>query len=307
MENLNKHKDTFLAKWLAGELTNEQLKSMVSEEDYRAYIKLRRGLDVAEQLDLPVDESFNKIKQRIQPKKGRVIPLGVKWTIGIAASFLILFSVFNFFKSNQVLIETNFGEHKSITLKDGSEVILNSKSSLSYNEDNWDEDRSIQLNGEAYFKVAKGKTFTVNTKNGSVEVLGTQFNVNSFEDFFDVTCFEGKVRVTTNDNEKHVLTPNEGVRKINGDATLSLSTKTAQPSWISGESTFESVPLYYVIQALENEYKVKFDSTGVNTNILYSGGFPNDNLDIALQSVFNALDIDYQYTDKTNIKLSNSK
>ncbi len=307
MENINKHKETFLAKWLAGEITDEELKTLVSDQDFRAYLKLRKALDINEKLDASAEQSFHKIKERLKTNKGKVIPLHLKWAIGIAASFIAMFVVFNFFKSNQILVETHFGEHKSVVLKDGSEVILNSKSAISYNQDNWENDRTLTLSGEAYFKVAKGKTFSVKTENGTVEVLGTQFNVNSTEDFFDVTCFEGKVRVTTNDSQNHILTPQKSIRKINGNETLKRLANTNQPTWISGESTFENVPLYYVIQALEKEFQVQFESEDINTELLYTGAFPNDNLEIALQTVFNPLDINYEFITQSSLKLRNNK
>lgn len=307
MENINQHKETFLAKWLAGEITDEELKSLVNEQDFHAYLKLRKALDINEKLDAPIEESFSRIKERRKDNRGKVIPLNLKFAIGIAASFIAMFVVFNFFKSNQVVMETNFGEQKSVVLKDGSEVILNSKSTISYNQDNWGNNRTLTLSGEAYFKVAKGKTFSVITENGTVEVLGTQFNVNSTEAFFDVICFEGKVRVTTNDSQDHILTPQKGIRKINGDDTLPRMANTNQPTWISGESTFESVPLYYVIQTLENEFQVQFESENINTELLYTGAFPNDNLEIALQTVFNPLDISYEFITQSSLKLRNNK
>jgi len=63
-------------------------------------------------------------------------------------------------------------------------VVLNSKSTISFNKTDWKNNRQLTLDGEAYFKVEKGSTFTVNTNNGSVTVLGTQFNVNSTRRFF---------------------------------------------------------------------------------------------------------------------------
>jgi ferric-dicitrate binding protein FerR (iron transport regulator) len=192
-------------------------------------------------------------------------------------------------------------------LEDGSEVILNSKSSVSYNAKDWENERELTLKGEGYFKVAKGETFTVITPNGSVQVLGTQFVVNSTRDFFDVTCFEGKVRVITNDNISHILLPGENIRKINGFETQNLDSEDDAPSWISGESTFKSVPLKYVIKALENEYNISIDASQVDTSILFSGAFPHNDTKVALQTVFGSLDIKYENISKGNLKLSNSK
>ena len=307
MENTNQHKDTFLAKWIAGELSDKELKTLVGEKEYFGYLKLKEALIVNDHLNAPLDASYAKIQEKISQNKKKVIPLNIKWAVGIAASILVAFVVFNFLNPGQTVISTDFGEHESFVLKDGSEVILNSKSSITYTKDDWENNRELFLDGEAYFKVAKGKTFSVKTSNGTVQVLGTEFNVNSTKDFFDVTCYEGKVKVTTNDEMAYILLPTNKVRKINGDDTQNLNSSTFQPSWISGESTFKSVPLTYVIVALEKEYNISIDNSGVDSSLLFSGAFPHNNLDIALQTVFSTLNISYDYTTKSNLMLSNSK
>jgi ferric-dicitrate binding protein FerR (iron transport regulator) len=306
MKKTDTHNDTFLAKWMASEISNEELKTLVSKEDYHAYLKLKKSIEVIEGLDRPVNDSFSAVKHKIKNRKKNVMPLYSKWAIGIAASILVLFGVFNFFSDSIITFNTNYGESKYITLKDGSELILNSKSQLSYNEDKWDENRLLKLEGEAYFKVAKGKTFTVKTKNGNVQVLGTQFNVNSFEDFFDVLCYEGKVSVNT-EKDNQILNPNDGFRKVNGFKSESYSSKSAEPTWINGETTYKSTPLYYVIKTFENTYNVEFNAKDIDTSTSISGVFPHDNIDIALMTVFETLDITFTKLDKRNIKLSYNK
>ena len=67
MEKTNLHTDseTFLAQWLAGELTDKELQDLVSEADYVAFLKLRKGLDISEQLNASTDDSFAKIQNKI--------------------------------------------------------------------------------------------------------------------------------------------------------------------------------------------------------------------------------------------------
>lgn len=307
MKKDNSNNDVYLAKWIAGELSDTELKSIVGESEYYAFLKIRRALEVQEALESPVCKSFDALEAKIQPKRPKLISLYSRWAIGIAASLLIIFGIFNFFESSEVSISTDFGQRQNITLIDGSEVTLNSKSILIYDEDNWQNNRLIELDGEAYFKVAKGQTFTVKTPNGDVQVLGTQFNVNSTKDFFDVICYEGKVKVKTIDSENYILTPNKSIRKINGYSSQSRVVQENEPSWISGETTFRSVPLYVVITALENQYNLDVDAQYVDISINYTGAFPHDNLETALKVVFEPLNIDYKLTEQSNIKLSNSK
>ncbi|MEO1031299.1 MAG: FecR domain-containing protein [Bacteroidota bacterium] len=301
-EHVHNNSETFLAQWLEGQLTDEALKNLVSEEDYTAYLKIRQGLDVREQLEAPVDGSFSKIQERISKKKAKVKPLYTNWAIGIAASVLVLFGLFTFLDANEVIVETGYGEQKTLVLLDGSEVILNAKSKLNYDESTWDKERKLFLEGEAYFKVAKGKTFVVNTDQGAVSVLGTQFNVNSRSNFFDVVCYEGKVGVKTSEFET-VLLPNDVVRYVDGRVTEVIRSLEKVPTWIHGESSFNSVPLRYVMKALEDQYQINFDASAVKDSEIFTGSFPHDSLNIALKTVFETLNITYHEKEKRNIKL----
>lgn len=303
-QDLNSKNDTFLAEWLAGEISDEQLKTLVSSEDYLAFLKIRKGIETIDALEAPVDESFERIKSRMNQKRGVVRSLQpLRWAAGIAASIIVLFGVFTFLDDNVITYNTNYGEQQTIALLDGSQVILNAKSTLSYNEDDWSSNRSLDLNGEAYFKVEKGSTFTVNTENGSVTVLGTQFDVNTFSDYFEVTCYEGKVRVESQ-NETYVLVPGQTVRRINGDPADQWESNVIAPSWIAGESSFKSVPIEYVISTLESQYDVTIHAENIDDSIIYTGSFTHEDLDVALQTVFRSLNLNYIEKEKGNIYLS---
>ena len=302
-QNSNSNEETFLANWLEGKISDAELKKRISEADYNAYFKLRKGLDASDQLNASTEHSFNKIQQKIANKKTRVHKLyPVRWSISIAASIILLFGLFSIFSTDVITHETDFGETKTISLLDGSEVILNSKSILTFNESDWEKSRKLTLDGEAYFNVESGSTFTVNTNNGSVTVLGTQFNVNSKNDFFDVVCYEGKVRVNSNTSD-YILLPTHSIRKINGNPSEFSATQLSKPTWVDGESTFKSVPIKYVITALEDQYNIKIDSELIDDSTIFSGSFPHKNLNIALVTVFDALKISYNKKEKRKIKL----
>lgn len=303
-KDLHNTNDTFLAQWLEGKLSDIELKELVSENDYKAFLKIKKGLDVYSDLEASTEASFAKIQDQISDKKGNVRKLNTNpWLIGIAASIVLFFGLFSILGNDIVSIETGYGQQKTIALLDGSEVIMNSKSIITYNEDNWETDRTLKLKGEAYFKVKKGSTFTVVTENGNVEVLGTQFNVNSINDFFEVVCFEGKVSVDTKD-ETSVLLPANSLRRINGHLIETWNNPEANPSWIYGESSFKSVPLAYVITALESQYNINIHSDAIDTNVIYTGSFTHKNLNTALQTVFKSLQIQYYEKEKGNIYLN---
>ncbi|WP_456439986.1 FecR family protein [Psychroserpens sp.] len=306
MKNKETHNenDTFLAQWLEEKLSDIELKGLVSEADYKSFLKIRKGLDVYDNLEGSTDASFTKIQEQIANKNGKIRSLNSNtWLIGVAASVVLFFGLFSILGNDIVTFETNYGEQKTIALLDGSEVILNSKSTLTYDEDNWENNRTLNLKGEAYFKVQKGSTFTVVTDNGDVQVLGTQFNVNSVSDLLEVVCFEGKVSVHTKD-EDFILLPTNSVRRINGYAIEKWDISDVNPSWIDGESSFKSVPLKYVISAIESQYNIEINSDTIDNNIIFTGSFTHESLNTALKTVFKSLQIQYFEKEKGNIYLS---
>ena len=302
MQDEKKNKEFYLSEWIEGRLSDDRLKQFVSDEDFLVYQKMKKGIDVLEQLEASTEDSFEIIKNKIEQTETEPAASSRVWWIGIAASIILCFGLFTILKNDTTTFETDFGEQKVLALLDGSEVILNSKSTLSYDESDWNKERTIYLDGEAYFKVKKGSTFTVSTDNGYVKVLGTQFNVNSTNDYFEVVCYEGKVSVSTQDY-KSVLLPSDNVRKINGHATESWQSGAITPTWIRGESTFRSVPLKYVLSALEAQYQIEFDTSSIDDSVLYTGSFTHNNIEVALKTVFDALQVTYNEKENNVIKL----
>jgi transmembrane sensor len=299
-------KDVFLAKWLEREISDLELKKLVSEEDYKTFKKIKTGIDVFVEIEKPLQNTFNEIKAKIKTKSGKkprakIINLYSKVAVAIAASVILFFSLNTFFDNNDVNFQSNFGEQQVVTLLDGSEVILNAKSELKYNKKDWKTNREVFLNGEAFFKVQKGKTFTVTTSNGSVTVLGTQFNVNTNKTFFDVVCYEGSVKVISN-NVERIITRNQAVRNNNDLTAYTPNIENENPSWVSGQSSFKSVPLSQVIDALHKQFNIDFDSATIDDTIVFTGSFDNKNLNIALASVFETVNVKYAIS-KNKIKL----
>ena len=288
----NTDKDTFLAQWLEGNLTDTAFKKLVSEEDFLAYKKLKKGIDVFAALEKPLDSSFKNIQQKIE-NKPKVRALNIKWIASIAAMLLFFFGFYQFLGSDGVLTSTSFGEHKTVALLDGSEVILNAKSAINYSKKNWKNKREVFLNGEAFFKVKKGKSFTVKTKNGDITVLGTAFTVQSINHFFEVVCYKGKVKVIVN-KKTYFLNPTESFRIINNKTIEKLVHKEKEPTWIFGESTFRSVPLKFVITDFEKQYHTTIDASRIDNNVLFTGSFSHKNKEVALKTIFDALSIKYK-------------
>jgi len=302
-KNIAEENEVFLAQWLEGTISDEALKNNVSEEDFKAYKKIKKGILILDELEKPMAYSFNGIQNKIKQKENEKLrKQNVRWGISIAASLLILFGLFSTFSKQDIKIETSFAEQKTILLLDGSEVVLNAKSEISYSGATWDDEREVVLTGEAYFKVKKGSTFTVKTNYGDVTVLGTQFNVNAADNYFEVTCYEGRVKVTNNNNV-YILKPSDSFRKINGSAVEEKNTLINSPTWVNGESSFKSVPLKYVIIALEKQYNIKIDANTIDDTLIFTGSFSHKELDVALASVFKTMNIKYQKKENGIVRL----
>lgn len=292
-ENLTKEEESFLAKWLDGSISDVTLKELVSEQDFIDYKKIKNGLVLLDELNRPVASSFNAINDSISKKRNfKNTQESFKWGLSIAASILVVLGSYFAFSFEEITHETSYAEQKTISLPDGSEVVLNAKSAINFTKKNWPNNRIIQLKGEAFFKVKKGSTFSVQTPNGLVKVLGTQFNIKDTDTFFEVVCYEGKVSVTNNKNE-HVLTTGNAIRKIDGKNSEKYDKEDSLPSWLNGESSFLSVPLKYVILELEKQYNIQIDARRIDDSIIFTGSFSNKDLKLALVSVFKTMDIKY--------------
>ena len=164
------------------ELSPEEETAFKKTEDYKKYQRTLELLDNSKAI--PFDEEMllsNINRKKYTPTK--IIPLYKKWLpMSIAASILLCCSMLYFYSVKPATYNTTIGESIQFSLPDESSVWLNAKSEISHNKD-WENTRDIKLNGEAYFEVAKGKKFTVETPQGTVTVLGTKFNVKQRDQF----------------------------------------------------------------------------------------------------------------------------
>ena len=292
---------TFLSRWLDNDLTNDELASFKKTTAFKDYQKIINATQNFDEPNFNKVEVLKKIHQKINEKKvKKLIP---NWVYAAAASIVLLLSTVYFLTSSKETFSTSFGEQLAIVLPDGSEVMLNSKSTITYKKSDWfDGNRSLKLEGEGYFKVKKGSKFSVNSENGSVRVLGTQFNVKTNPSYFEVLCYEGKVQVK-NTEETAILTKGLFYRKMDRNASEQGVFKDLKPSWLEGESNFVNTPLKLVLRELEKQYPIKVTSSGIDLSTLFTGAFTNKNLDLALQTICTPLSIKYKI-NKDNVVLS---
>ena len=283
--------DTLLARWLSGEVSDEERIQIESHPDFEIWQRL---IDQANHLDIPTwdDENlWEKINlNRTQYRKTRNRKRLLRWTSGVAALLLISFGVI-WLLAGKESFSTLVGEGKGIDLPDGSTVQLNAVSSIHFKQRRWSNQRTLKLEGEGFFDVKKGVPFSVVTENGTIEVLGTRFNVFARPEKFVVHCFEGQVRLLKN-NQKIDLKPGEYGRWENEQWEKENFSNTSRPNWMDGEQKYVDEPLELVLQEMERQYGVLFPKNGIPPQKKYSGPMPLKDLDAALEIICGAMELD---------------
>ena len=191
------------------------------------------------------------------------------------------------------------GTTRTITLSDGTQVWLNANSTLRYPEQFANDNREVELDGEAYFKVTKseGRKFTVMTADMQIEVLGTEFDVDSYNisgRTSTVTLVSGKVRMSYTDEDKlHssiILKPNQRA-ELDASKKLRLfntSSATSAGLWKDNKIVFNHTSFASAVRIIENRYNV---SVRVNNPRLYDYTFSGTFIDADLDTVLRFLSL----------------
>lgn len=270
-----------LAKWLAGEMNETELREFEASEDFAAYDRIAKASARLKAPNFNEDEMLYKV----YASDKKVIPIqrGISWTriASIAAILILALGIFFWTDRSQMVTEiASAGQTKNLSLPDASQVVLNSGSEIEYNKNGWKGQREVHLKGEAFFHVAKGQRFDVVTDAGKVSVLGTQFNVSEKEDGFGVQCFEGRVRVASAGKEI-ILTKGMSVAFTDGKISEN-SVTISQPSWINGTLEFQSIALDEILESLEKTYGVTIENR-IGKTSAFTGSLPADNLENAIE------------------------
>ncbi len=209
---------------------------------------------------------------------------------------------------HQVLVQ-NGKQSQLIVLSDGTKVWINASSSLKYPESFDASQRTVWLDGEAYFEVVENAThpFVVRTGTMDIKVLGTHFNVTAYgsDPKITTTLVEGKVELWTGAGETAyaaTLEPNQQAVYLKDENRISL--RTVDPSlytaWKDGYYKFYYTSFGEIAERLEKMYNVKIVFTNESLRqIPYSGTFAQE------QSLREVLEIirdvkHFNYTIKDN-------
>jgi ferric-dicitrate binding protein FerR (iron transport regulator) len=270
----------------------------------------------------------------INKDKSRISYYKLWWSGAVAASILLCWIFFNMNRSKETIhsqlanntITTKPGSKTYIKLPDGSKVWLNADSKITYSGDFQGAIREVYLSGEAFFDVAKDKTrpFIIHTKTIDLKVLGTAFNVRSYdnEKETETSLVHGSVEVTLKNNpdKKIILKPSEKLLVKNGGPDSSAHSKTIdkireeeplivlskmhilakdsssiETSWTKNRLAFDKDNLEEIALKIERWYNVQVIITDQSLNEeKYTGLFEDE----TLEEVMDALQMtgDFHYT-----------
>lgn len=204
--------------------------------------------------------------------------------IGISLSTLYLTNQENLSTVGNYKLVTSKGEKSYLQLPDGTRVWLNSCTTLEYAENYGHSNRSIYLDGEAYFEVAKNKDlpFVVKANGIDVKAIGTAFNVSAYmeDSQLTTTLFNGKVAVQpTLTKQEVLLEPNQVAvyDKSRNKIEVVPYDKKLFAQWRRGFLSFKMMYLQDITKLLERNYNVvfRYENQGIK-KLRFSGSFRNN-------------------------------
>lgn len=258
-------------------------------------------------------------KEEVKVKKIRKFPV-----VKIAATLLLLLSVsFTTYyvlnnditlpgtqgisNSGYVEKETSKSQRSTVLLSDGTEVKMNAESKLRF-KPNFDENkREVFLEGEAWFKVEKdpSRPFIVHVGNLTAEVLGTSFNIRSYDEDnnIKIALVEGSLRVGDKESHSVLMKPTDLVvyDKEKQDVQTTTYNNDEDLSWIDNTLYFNKSDINEIIVKLERWYGVEIDLQTELQDKAFSGKFKHQSLEKVLSGIGFSLHFEYEIKGNTVI------
>lgn len=307
-----------IAKYFEGNCTPDEI-NMIEEwrkqklENEKTFSKLKTIWDkTGEVRPLSEVQETNAAWQKLSAKIKAAPKAASKWKSlsfilpRAAAAVLVFTSMIIFYitqtnKGNEVVkmieISTQKGEKRQLALADGSTVWLNAESSIKYPENFSGNTRDVYLEGEAYFDVEKNpaKPFKVHTEELTTKVLGTQFNVQAYNEQKNiiVALDEGKVAVNY-DNEGVTLSPGNQVLYSKQTHTFSKTDITNKHSqWRNNILEFDNVTLAQATKTIERWFgkEIIIDNKKLE-GCLITANFNNPNIDDVVEIITSILSLE---------------
>lgn len=266
-------------------------------------------------------ETWNRVLESIEEGKVVEMPQGKRrrW-LSYAAVFVGVIiaasAAYLFYPRPEVHFQTAMGELRTIELPDHSVVKLNVNSKIHY-KDNWDRvhPREIWVEGEAFFTVthqSNHQTFVVHTKDVDIQVVGTEFNVNTRRIKTQVVLNKGMVKLTFNQQkDKPSITMKPGDMIVYSATTTELVNKKVDPedysSWQQKVLNFNETPIAEVIRSLQDNMGITIQLEDSSfSGQTFTGSIPMDNIDVFFKTLSRSFEVHIDKTGKNTYKISNN-
>ncbi len=205
-------------------------------------------------------------------------------------------------------LDVPYGKKFQIVLSDGTEVYLNSGSSLTYPVAFYDNGpRKVDLKGEAYFTVKSDslRPFFVGTEFIDTKVLGTEFNITNYKDdeYTKVVLVQGSLSVIKSNNSDKisiVLTPNQLASYSFSDKNLEVENVdiSSYIAWKDGIMLFKNEDFYHITKKLERHYDIEIEIVGMEVgNGRYTGRFKTETIEEVLMAFQRIKGFDYSINE----------
>ncbi|ALR29265.1 hypothetical protein ATE47_01385 [Chryseobacterium sp. IHB B 17019] len=213
--------------------------------------------------------------------------------------------------NNQInTLSTAKGETYRIVLSDGTKVWLNAATTLQYSADLRAQGiRKVKLlTGEAYFEVSKDKQhpFVVETAKQKVEVLGTHFSINSYQDegYTTTTLEEGSVRVSSSQGAKanNTATLKPGQQSLNSSGNIIVRQADLQSAlaWKEGNLYFKDATIQEVLRQVSRWYNISVDYQGAPSKERFTGGIKRTSNLTAVLRILELSNVNFTLTKNNN-------
>lgn len=177
-----------------------------------------------------------------------------------------------------------------VTLSDGTKVWLNAQTTFKYPVNFKGAERKVEIQGEAYFEVAHNENspFVVRTSEQTVKVLGTAFNVNTYDGHVATTLINGRVQLSNLMQMTKILLPGQrAIGRRDGFDVRYVSTER-YVAWKDGLIVLDKQDVHDILTQLERWYDVEFvNITSIDSKAVLSGEIPRD---INLSGILQALE-----------------
>lgn len=265
-DQLDQGESAALEQWLKQDAENRQFANRVEEAWDKSH-------SYAPTFEPSVEQGLSKLKRRIEAAKAaEAVPVK---SVGkyrrlfprIAAAAMLAVGLFGLWQvfapgGNTLDIALNTSAEKmSVTLSDGTTVLANANSQLHYPEQFSGNERKVRLEGEAFFDVAKdpSKAFIIQMEGASVRVLGTSFNLRTFDNEIELTVRSGKVEFSPDNGSKswqltkgHQLIYDKSSKEVRLEKDEQLNAL----AWKSGSLKFIDTRIEEIIRYMEHYYGV---------------------------------------------------